>query len=85
MTNKDNRSLKVVSPGRVNLLGEHVDYNDGLVLPAAIDRYVTFNATQVNEPIVTLHALDLQSTCAFSLEGLEKKKDIHGESTAGLG
>ena len=32
-----------IAPGRVNLLGEHVDYNDGPVLPAAIDRTVQVN------------------------------------------
>lgn len=69
----------VRAPGRVNLLGEHVDYNDGPVLPAAIDRAVHLAISGNEAGIVDLHALDLGEHIAFKLEHLEEKIDIHGK------
>ena len=38
-------SVTAAAPGRVNLIGEHIDYCDGFVLPFAIDRYIVIAAT----------------------------------------
>jgi galactokinase len=66
------------APGRVNLLGEHVDYNEGPVLPAAIDRVVTIAARPNNQNVVNLHALDLGKHVSFDLDRIESKEDISG-------
>ena len=47
----DRIEYNVSAPGRVNLLGEHVDYNQGIVLPAAIDRYVRIQARRLDQPL----------------------------------
>jgi len=56
-----------LSPGRINIIGEHVDYNDGFVLPAAINKYICF-AVSVNENTeCALIAKDLNEAYKFDL------------------
>ena len=54
------------APGRVNLLGEHVDYNNGFVLPAAIDRATYIAFSPADSPQTTLVAADLNQRASFS-------------------
>ncbi len=49
----------IEAPGRINLIGEHTDYNDGFVLPAAIDKKATFAMAPNNEDIFRFYAADL--------------------------
>ena len=60
------------SPGRVNLIGEHTDYNDGYVLPAAIDRAIEFGARRRDDNIVHAYSLDFQDQVEFNLDAIEK-------------
>lgn len=59
--------LLVRSPGRVNLIGEHTDYNDGFVLPAAIDKEVIFAVAKNNTTQCRLFAFDLDQSHTFEL------------------
>ena len=60
------------APGRVNLIGEHTDYNDGFVLPAAIDRNIEFGARHRNDGVVRAYSIDFQDQVEFRLDGIEK-------------
>ncbi|XOV89418.1 MAG: galactokinase [Pseudomonadota bacterium] len=61
-------TLVAKAPGRVNLIGEHTDYNNGLVLPCAIN-YATWVAASMHEnSIIEAHALDLDDSDAFRLD-----------------
>jgi galactokinase len=56
------------APGRVNLLGEHTDYNDGYVLPIAIPQHTRVAIARSAGPYTRVHAQDLGQTARFTLD-----------------
>lgn len=61
------------SPGRINLIGEHIDYNSGYVMPAAIDKGIYYAVAVNNTGIVNFYALDFNEE--FSLPLTEVRKN----------
>jgi len=57
----------------VNLIGEHTDYNDGFVLPMAIDRAIWIALRPRPDRLVVAHSLDFDETAEFDLDRLEKQ------------
>ena len=65
------------APGRINLIGEHTDYNGGFVFPGAVTQGITALVRPNGLPTVRLHALDLQRGCAFDLNDAEGPADVN--------
>lgn len=59
------------APGRINLIGEHTDYNEGYVLPAAIDKNIFFAVSENNSDLCRFYALDLDQHYKSKIEFLE--------------
>ncbi|NLJ79732.1 MAG: galactokinase [Firmicutes bacterium] len=64
-----------LAPGRVNLLGEHTDYNDGFVLPLAVDAHVALVGGRNKDRLVRLYSLDACLGDVFSLDQITLTKD----------
>ena len=65
-----NAALVVKSPGRINLIGEHIDYNHGFVLPAAIDKFIELAIGKRTDGAIHMVALDLEETIILPIHNL---------------
>ena len=63
--------ILISSPGRINIIGEHTDYNDGFVFPAAIDKGIIAAIAKSNTNICTIYALDIDESHEFSLDDIK--------------
>jgi galactokinase len=59
------------TPGRVNIIGEHTDYNQGYVLPIAIDRSMVVAAGKRTDDLLSLTTIDMQSSVQVPLSRIE--------------
>ena len=66
--------LTVRAPGRVNLLGEHTDYNDGFVFPAAIDREISVLSVRRDDARVRLVSVDFSQSATFDLDRIDSDR-----------
>src|SRR5687768_3593898 len=53
-------TVQVKSPGRINVIGEHTDYNEGFVLPAAIDKYGHVAVSQRKDDVISLYSIEFK-------------------------
>lgn len=66
----------VLSPGRINIIGEHIDYNDGYVLPAAIDKVICFAFEKSNSKKSKIFAIDLNEEFEIDLTQEVQLSDV---------
>lgn len=69
--------LIVRSPGRVNIIGEHTDYNEGFVLPAAIDRAAYISIALRADDEIHLFAQDLNESFTISINELQPNREVN--------
>jgi galactokinase len=60
------------APGRVNLIGEHTDYNDGYVLPMAIKQAIWIALRPINEAVVRVCSLEFNEVAKIDLLDIKK-------------
>jgi galactokinase len=66
--------LLVKSPGRVNIIGEHTDYNNGFVLPAAVDKAIYVAVSKRDDDTIKLYSDDFDELVEFQIQDIKPEK-----------
>ena len=66
--------VMIFSPGRINIIGEHTDYNDGFVFPAAVNKGIVAAIQKSNSNKSSAFAVDKEETIEFSLSNIKPSK-----------
>ena len=69
-----NKPIIVKSPGRINLIGEHTDYNDGFVFPATIDKYIISAISKSDKNISQIFSIDFNESLEIDFNNLKKQE-----------
>lgn len=65
------QALTVIAPGRINLIGEHTDYNEGFVMPAAVDRQIEFAVATNGTDVFNIFSADFNDSISFTRNELK--------------
>jgi galactokinase len=66
--------LLVASPGRINLIGEHTDYNNGFVFPASIDKYIVSALSKNKEKVSFIYSYNMDESIELDLKNIKKEE-----------
>ena len=72
------------APGRINVIGGHTDYNDGLAMPAAINRWIAVALKPREDKRIRVRSLDFDGVYEASLDALEAPGDSWERFVVGL-
>jgi len=76
--------LLFYSPGRINLIGEHLDYNNGFVLPAAIDKAIYTAISKRNDDLIVLYSMAFNEKIEVRLSEIKPIEDSWGNYVLGV-
>jgi galactokinase len=79
MNTETTTKITISSPGRINLIGEHIDYSGGHVLPASIDKKITLDFESNDKDEIEIHSLDYDLVLKINT-GSYKKSSVEWEN-----
>jgi len=73
---KKNPDVISVAPGRINIIGEHTDYNQGFAIPSAVDKWILTLLSKRDDKLIEVYSINYKKKNIFKLNELDDKGDL---------